>query len=158
MSGDISFTNGVPTNVLEMDTDLRISGGTASLSGQVYVGFTRQTQFEIIGDEPTISMVRLNMSGQINKGTLIFRLNETGVSKISVPGWMNLGSAKLLVDGSNYTGGPADFILINSNNFVSVIPESNITIQGFEGQGLSASIEQDQSGGKEWVRLRLSAQ
>ena len=125
-----------------------VSGGTVRLSGQIYVGFTRATQFEVVGDEATISMVRLNMGGQINKGTLVFRLNETGVSKINVPGWMNLGSAKLVVDGSAYTGGVNSFILVDSQNLVAAIPTANITVSGFDNQGLSARIEQDSANGK----------
>ena len=152
-AGDISFLNGAPSNVLQLNTDMRVTGGVVSLSGQIYVGFTRPTQFEVVGDEATISMVRLNMSGQINKGTLLFRLNETGVSKINVPGWMNLGSAKLVVDGSSYTGGANSFILVDSYNLVAPIPSSNITVTGFDGLGLSARIEQDSANGKDWVRL-----
>ena len=151
-AGDMSFVNGVPSNVLQLNTNMRISGGTVSLSGQIYIGFTRHTLFEVIGDESTISMVRLNMSGQINKGTIVFRLDESGVSKINVPGWMNLGSAQIIVDGSNYTGGSASIVLIDSNNLVSPIPEANISLIGF-AQGLNASIEQDSTNGKDWVRL-----
>ena len=151
--GDMSFLNGVPSNVLQINTDMRITGGTVSLSGQIYVGFTRITQFEIIGNEATVSMVRLNMGGQINKGTLIFRLDEDGVSKINVPGWMNLGSAKLIVDGSAYTGGPTSIVLVGSTNLVSPISASNITVTGFSSQGLIARVEQDAANGKDWVRL-----
>ena len=77
---------------------------------------------------------------------------ESGVSEINVPGWMSLGSAKLVVDGSNYTGGATSIVLIYSTNFVSFIPEANITLTGF-AQGLSARVEQDAVNGTDWVQL-----
>ena len=151
--GHINFSNGVPTNVLAVDTNMSIYGGTVTLSGQVYVGYTKPTTFEIIGDEASITMVRLNTSGAINKGTLRFVLDETGVSKINVLGWMNLGSVKLVVDGSRYTGGPTQMVLIDSNNLVGLIAEANITVQGFAEHGLNAYIVQDTTNPKDWVQL-----
>ena len=142
-SGVMSFLNGAPTDILVVDTDMRISGGQVSLSGQVYVGFQRSTTFEIIGDEASISLSRLNMGGAINKGTLRFSLNERGVSPITVLGWMNLSSGKLVVDGSSYTGGAGTMMLIDSRNLAGQLVMSNINVTGFEAQGLSASVVQD---------------
>jgi len=149
-SGALSFTGGVPQNTLDLNVHTRISGGVAALSGQVRIGLNAPTIFEVVGDEAQLSMVRLNMGGTINKGTLRFVLNETGVSGITVPGWMNLGAAKLEVDGSAYQGGPASFVLVNSNNLTALIPSSDISISGFD-PALTVSI--DQNSADDWVRL-----
>jgi len=151
-SGSMAFTGGVPTNILSLKTDMRVSGGTVALSGQLYVGDGTQTVFEIVGDAPSVSMVRLNVHHGCD-GIFRFTFNETGVSKINVPGWMNLGNATIEVDGSSYTGGPGSFVLIDSNNLNELLNPANVTITGFEAQGLSASIVQDQTNGKDWVQL-----
>jgi hypothetical protein len=151
-AGSIAIVNGAPQNTLDIDADVRISGGSAAFSGQVRLGLNAPATFEIIGDEATISMVRLNMTGTINKGTLRFVLDESGVSMITVPGWMHLGASTLVVDGSAYTGGPDTFMLLNSVNLASTVPLDRIILTGFAERGLSARIEQD-TGAGDWVRL-----
>ena len=155
ISGSFSFLNGQATDVLDVETDFRITGGLVELSGQVYVGFQTPTVFEIIGSEAQVSMVRLNAGPTINKGTFRFVLDATGVSPIVVPGWMNLAGASLEVDGSAYTGGPTQILLLDSTNLVGLISENKISISGFSAQGLVAHIEQDVDAGKDWVRLIL---
>ena len=152
-SGLVSFFDGQPTNVLDVETDFRISGGVVDLSGQVYVGFQTPTLFEIIGSQAQISMVRLNAGPTINKGTFRFVLDENGVSPIAVPGWMNLSGATLEVDGSAYAAGPAHIILLDSTNLVGLIAENKISVSGFAANGWSAHVEQDIDAGKDWVRL-----
>ncbi|MGB0592419.1 MAG: acetylxylan esterase [Myxococcota bacterium] len=155
-SGSMAFTGGVPTNILSLKTDMRISGGTVALSGQLYVGDGTQTVFEIVGDAPTVSMVRLNVHNGCD-GIFRFTLNATGVSKINVPGWMNLGNATIEVDGADYEGGAGSFVLIDSNNLTELINPANVVITGFEEQGLTASVVQDQANGKDWVQLVIEA-
>ena len=140
-AGALSFTGGAPQNTLDLNVHTRISGGVAALSGQVRVGLNAPTTLEVVGDAAQISMVRLNMSGTINKGTLRFVLGESGVSRISVPGWMSLGAARLVVDGAAYRGGPASFVLVSSTNLTSEIPAANISVVGFDPT-LSASVVQ----------------
>jgi hypothetical protein len=151
-SGSMAFTGGVPTNILIVNTDMRITGGTVALSGQVYVGDNTPVLFEIIGDDATVSMVRLNTAGG-ESGVYRFVLDETGVSKINVPGWMNLVNATIEVDGSQYTGGPASFVLIDSYNLVDLVNPAKITVTGFAQNGLTATVVQDQAAGKDWVQL-----
>ena len=97
---------------------------------------------EVIGDAAQITMVRLNMGGTINKGTLRFVLGISGVSQVRSLGWMNLGAAKLEVDGSAYQGGPATMVLVDSTNMVGEVPTNNITLSGFD-PSLSVSVVQD---------------
>ena len=151
-SGSMAFTGGVPTNILIVNTDMRITGGTVALSGQIYVGDNTPTVFEIIGDDATVSMVRLNTKGG-ESGIYRFVLDETGVSKINVPGWMHLVNATIEVDGSQYTGGPATFTLIDSTNLVDLVDPAKITVTGFAQNGLTATVVQDQANGKDWVQL-----
>jgi dienelactone hydrolase len=141
-SGALSFTGGVPQNTLDLNTHMRVTGGVAALSGQVRIGLSAPAIFEVIGDSAQISMVRLNMGGTINKGTLRFVLNASSVSHIQVPGWMNLGAASLEVDGSAYQGGPTTIVLVDSNNLVGEVPTGNITLSGFD-PSLSVSVVQD---------------
>jgi hypothetical protein len=75
------------------------------------------------------------------------------VSKINVPGWMNLVNATIEVDGSQYTGGPASFVLIDSYNLVDLVNPAKITVTGFAQNGLTATVVQDQAAGKDWVQL-----
>ena len=105
--------------------------------------------FEVVGDDASISMVRLNMNGNIKNGTAGFVLDADGVSPIIVPGWMNLGAATIVVDGSQYTGGPADIVLVDSNNLVASPPASQMTVTGFEESGRTATIVADQTNGKD---------
>jgi len=151
-SGSMAFTGGVPTNILIVNTDMRITGGTVALSGQIYVGSNTPTVFEIIGDDANVSMVRLNTAGG-PKGLFRFVLDETGVSTINVPGWMNLSNLAVEVDGSQYEGGPASIVLIDSNNLVSPGDPAKFTVTGFAEKGLTASVIQDQTNGKDWVLL-----
>lgn len=156
-AGSFSYFGGLPTDVLDIETDFKISGGLVELSGQVYVGFQTPTSFEINGSAAQISMVRLNAGPTINKGTFRFVLDETGVSPILVPGWMNLAGASIEVDGAAYEGGPNQIILIDSTNLVGLVDQNKIAVSGFSEKGLSAYVEQDVAAGTAWVRLIVEA-
>ena len=133
-SGAMAFTGGVPTNTLSLKTDMRISGGSVELSGQVYVGDGTQTRFEIVGDDASVTMVRLNVHPGCD-GIFRFTLDESGVSKINVPGWMNLGKATIEVEGSAYEGGAGSFVLFDSTNLVQTFNPANVSISGFSTRG-----------------------
>ena len=133
---------------------MRVSGGSVELSGQLYIGDGTQTVFEVAGDEASITMVRLNVHHGCD-GVFRFVLDESGVSTIKVPGWMNLGNASFVVDGSDYAGGPGSFVLIDSNNLNETFDPAHVSIIGFAEKGLSASLIQDQSQGKDWVQLLI---
>ena len=111
---------------------------------------------EIVGTAPSVSISRFNGGPGGESGVFKFVLSETGVSKVNIAGWMNLDSTSLIVDGSGYTGGPGNIVLIDSANLVGLIPASKITTTGFEEQGLVATIDQDQTNGKDWVQLVIT--
>ncbi|MFT7623683.1 MAG: dienelactone hydrolase, partial [Myxococcota bacterium] len=149
-SGSFTFIDGAPSNILQVNTDIRVSGGNVSLSGQIYIGNLTPTQFQIVGDQATVSISRLNLVGASWTPKLDFVLNETGVSKIQVAGWANLTKAIITVDGSAYTGGPTTMLLVDSNNLVGLADPTNITLVGFTQ---NATVVQDQSNGKDWLQL-----
>ncbi len=155
-SGTVNFNNGTPHNVLALNANMRISGGSVTLSGQVYVGFNKTTTFEIIGNAAKVQIIRLNAGPGSSPRTFRFVLNANGVSMINVPGWMTLSKATIVVDGTAYTGGPAKMLLINSNNLAGVAPSANLKVTGFAKHGLKAAIVQDTANSKEWVQLVIT--
>ncbi len=152
-SGALTIARGSPHNVLTLNSNMRISGGDVKLSGQVYVGFNAKTTFEVVGDAAKIEISRLNAGPGHSPRTFRFVLGASGVSRINVPGWMNLGKASIVVDGSAYAGGAAKMVLIDSANLVAVVPSGNISVNGFAAKGLAAAVVQDTSNGKDWVQL-----
>ena len=156
-SGSFAYTGGAPVDILTLNTDLEISGGVLDFDGQVYFGRNVAREFAVIGDGATINIARLNQGPGGNSGTFRFALDETGVSTVQVDAWMNLSNAQIQVDGSSYLGGPAEMILFDAVNFVSVAPGGNLSVTGFAQQGLDAAILQDQADGKDWVQLVLTA-
>jgi hypothetical protein len=114
------------------------------------------TTFEIIGDDASVAIARINNGPGGNSGTFKFVFDASGVSPINVSAWMFLDTIQLVVDGSAYTGGAGAFKLFDSANFVGLIPLGSISVTGFDNSGLTASVEQDQTNGKDWVRLILS--
>ncbi len=155
-SGSFAYTGGAPVDVLTLNTDLEISGGVLDFDGQVYFGQNVAREFAVMGDAASINIARFNQGPGGNSGTFRFALNEIGVSTIQVDAWMNLSNAKIQVDGSAYLGGPAEILLFDAVNFVSVAPAGNLSITGFTEQGLDAVIFQDQTDGKDWVQLVLT--
>ena len=155
-SGSWVYSNASPPNVTILNTDIRISGGTVNLTGQIYMGQNVATTFEIIGGAASVGLARINNGPGGNSGTFKFVFDASGVSPINVSAWMFLDTIQLVVDGSAYTGGAGAFRLFDAVNFVGLIPPGHITVTGFENSGLTASVEQDQTNGKDWVRLILS--
>ncbi|MDB4732318.1 acetylxylan esterase, partial [bacterium] len=156
-SGSFAYTGGAPFDVLTLNTDLEISGGVLDFDSQVYFGQNVAREFAVVGDAASINIARFNQGPGGNSGTFRFALDDTGVSTIQVDAWMNLSNAQIQVDGSSYIGGPAEILLFDAINFVTVAPPGNLSITGFAQQGLDAAILQDQTNGKDWVQLILTA-
>lgn len=156
-SGTFAFTGGAPGDVLTLNTDFEISGGSLDIDGQVYVGRNGAREFAVIGDAAAINIARLNQGPGGNSGSFRFVLNETGVSTIQVDAFLNLLNAQIEVDGSSYRGGPTEILLFDAANLVEVAPAGSVSISGFSAQGLDAVIVQDQENGKDWVQLVLTA-
>jgi dienelactone hydrolase len=157
-SGSFDYTGGAPADVLTLNTDVEISGGSLDLDGQVYFGRNVARELTVIGDAASINIERFNQGpAGGNSGTIRFVLNETGVSTIQINALMNLSSAQIQVDGSSYLGGPTEMLLFDALNFVTAAPAGNLSTTGFAEQGLDAEIRQDQATGKDWVQLVLTA-
>jgi dienelactone hydrolase len=156
-SGTVAFTNGAPTDILELNTDLEISGGLVDLDGQIYIGRNTPAECTVIGDDAVIQIERLNQGPGGNSGTFRFVLDETGVSTMNISAWMNLANLTLDVDGSAYAGGAANLLLLDAVN-LSVLADTNrFSVSGFAQNGLIASVVQDQTDGKDWVQLVIEA-
>lgn len=155
-SGLMAFTNGAATDLLKLNADIEISGGTVDLDGQIYIGDGAPTGFKVIGDAAVIQIERLNQGPGGESGTFHFILDETGVSTINVGAWMNLANAAVQVEGSAYAGGADSLLLFDAVNLVNPIDAGRVTVSGFFEQGLDAAVVQDSTDGRDWVELFLS--
>jgi hypothetical protein len=88
-----------------------------------------------------------------SEATLKWVLNETGVSTIDMTSWMFLDVAKLVVDGSAYTGGSTNINLIDGVTINGLAAASNITVSGFS-ESYTAQVVQDTAAGD--VRLEIT--
>jgi hypothetical protein len=98
----------------------------------------------VVGNDPSTS-IKLSSSTASSSGNFSFVLGATGVAPVDFSGFVNPVNAALQVDGSAYTGGPATIPLIKTTNLTGVIAAAKISITGFAGKGLNASILQDQT-------------
>jgi dienelactone hydrolase len=156
-SGMLAFTNGAATDVLKLNVDTQISGGSVDLDGQVYVGNNVATELTVIGDDASIDIERLNQGAGGNSGTFRFVLDETGVSTVDVSAWMNLANLIVQADGSAYTGGAGAILLLDAVNLSALANANNFSVTGFTQNGLIASIVQDPTDGNDWVQLVIEA-
>jgi uncharacterized sulfatase len=154
-AGLLAFTNGAATDLVKLNTAMEISGGTVDFDGQVYIGDGVPAEFKIVGHDASIRIERLNQGSGGESGIFNFVMDETGVSPVSVSAWMNLSNATIRVDGSAYTGDATNLLLFDSVNLVNAAGADRIEVSGFFGQGLSASVIQDQTDGKDWVQVAL---
>jgi len=69
---------------------------------------------------------------------------------------MGLNNITIAVDGSAYTNGADSMLLLDAVNLSALADTNNFSVSGFAGQGLDATIVQDQTDGKDWVQLVLT--
>jgi hypothetical protein len=151
LSGNLALTGGGAADLTTFGILTEISGGVFEVVGQTQIASTGV--FKTIGDTATINMDRI-FGG--SSGTFSFVLGVGGVSPVDIQFYANLLNMSLTVDGSGYEGGPGSHVLIDSTNLNGLLSAGNITVTGFEGQGLDASVDQDPTDGKDWVRLVLT--
>ena len=156
-SGALTISNGSSSQVTLLNTDCLISGGQVNFESQVFIGLNAETDFTIMGDGASIDMLCLNMGITGNQGTLAFILDETSVSPINMRNWSSLSNAKVVIDGSDYTGGAKEITLISSAYLLNSIPEENIQIFGFENSSLTATLRQDDPGAAGSITLVLAS-
>ncbi len=123
-----------------------VGGGTIDIKAQVTIGFQgSETEFRVVGDQASIHFDRLAQGPAAEPaGTFYFELNESGVSTINVGGFMTMSDAKIVVDGSAYTGGPDLITLFDSLNLASKVNPGNIEITGFD-PSLEVEVLQDEA-------------
>ncbi|CAA6692735.1 MULTISPECIES: dienelactone hydrolase family protein [unclassified Lentimonas] len=153
-SGSITISGEVGTSIPLIE----ISGGSIDFgTTQVQIGKTSPTEFRVIGDDASILMNILNQKNATGKdGTFHFIFNETGISPIQITKFLHLEAATVVVDGTNYTGGAASFLLIDSTNLQTLADPENLTTTGFEAHGLEATFDQDPADGADWLQLVLT--
>ena len=157
ISGSIELVNGTANDVVLLNSDFTIDGGTVSLLGQVFIGYYDEADFTIVGDSANIQFLCMNMSLENNMGNLNFVLNETGISPINALGWSALSQAIINIDGSAYTGGSVEFDLITSGYLFDSVAIENIHLMGFEENGMSAVVVQDSSGAAGSIKLVITS-
>lgn len=87
----------------------------------------------VVGSDASISAGSVSVG---NDGTLTFVLDENGVSSLEVAGALNGSAGSLVVDGFGYTGGAANFVLVDAGS-VSMPSAGNISVVGFENASVS---------------------
>ncbi len=111
---------------------VRVEGGTFNLDGDIQLAFAGTGEFLVVGDQATINAGRINNQGRTG-ATWRFNLNETGISAIDGSGgsFMNVSENNLIVDGSAYTGGAANFALfLRPSSFQGFLTD-DVEIIGF---------------------------
>jgi fibronectin-binding autotransporter adhesin len=146
-AGALQVTNGPVTLALNQWGPIEISGGDVDIIAQLRV----YNEIKVMGDEAAVDIGWLGADNP--QASFVFALDSTGVSTINVSGWCALGSP-ITVDGSAYTGGDTNILLIDSTALVSTSSVVNIT--GFSTtphREYDVSVVQDQTAGKDWVEL-----
>lgn len=146
--GVLNVTDGTATELTKMQFDMEVSGGLVDWSGQLLLD--APAELTVIGDEATISLDQF--SGQ-SDGTVRFVLDETGVSPLLFSSWINMGKVVIEADGSAYTGGATNMTLFDSSNLAGAFDSNNFSASGFSGQGLEATMTQNDT--DDWVQLVL---
>ena len=154
-----SGTMNVSTDV-RTDIDLiEISGGVVNFgTEQVMLGQNDPNELRIVGSDASITMKFLNYQPwAASQGTLHFVFDHAGVSKVNVTSWTHLTEAQVIVDGANFSGGTGAHILVDAVNLATLGDTNNFVATNFTRHGLIPSFEQDQTDGKDWLRLLLTA-
>ncbi|NOU36818.1 MAG: hypothetical protein HOO88_08615 [Kiritimatiellaceae bacterium] len=145
-AGSINLKGTLETDRVDLNGALfEVSGGTVNLGAQVRVGGKVPAEFRVVGHNAAITFGALDQD-VATKGTFKFVFDTTGISPIQVTDSMKLSQAKIVVDGSAYTGNGGTFTLFSSAGLVSVADINNITIIGFGSK--TAAIVQDEANGK----------
>ncbi|MDF7823570.1 hypothetical protein P4B35_06055 [Pontiellaceae bacterium B12227] len=132
-SGTLEATGSAATDLLDINTDIEISGGSLNLLGQTRVN----GEFKVVGDAATINLARLSAAGG---GSMSLVFDDTGVSTVNVSGWMTLSDMDLVVDGTAYTGSETSFVLLDAvNNTASL---NSYTVTGFGTEGVDWELVQ----------------
>ncbi len=158
-SGTLTINAGAPATggVTKLNAGIiEVTGGELTVGGQVFVGDGEATEFKVVGDDAAISVAYLNQQPHTgDSGTFHFVFDETGVSTINVVGWMNLTTARIVVDGAAFAGGPGTFTLFDAANLNLLADPANIAVNGLGEEGVGWAIEQDPANGRDWVRLTV---
>jgi len=151
-----TFSSGTDTTDGQfLNANVEITGGTFSMLNQILFSTTGAYEFKVIGDEASITMRHLQFSGYTgSQGTLKWVLDETGVSTIHMTSWMFLDLAKIVVDGSAYTGGTTNIDLIDGVSINGAAAASNITVTGF-APGVTAVVSQNAGTGNVTLQITV---
>jgi len=131
-----TFSSGTNTNAGQiLNTNVEISGGTFTMLNQIIFSQNQPLEFKVIGEEASITMKYLQFGGSSDsQGTVKFVFDSTGASPITVTNWMFLDLARIVVDGSAYTGGAATFPLVDSAAFLGLADPANLVVTTGESQ------------------------
>jgi hypothetical protein len=150
-SGEFMTGQDLSTEYFFMGVDFEISGGTVDLGNQNRIQSGHE--FKVIGDEAAITVKHFTGPND-NAATISFVLNEAGVSTITNTSWAYFNHIKIQVDGSAYTGGVADIVLVDGGMHPDrLAPVGNITVTGFS-ELYTATVVQDTVANE--MRLEIS--
>lgn len=153
-SGKITITNGAVNfdSATSVDiAEIEISGGslnfnTTNSNNQLQIGEHGTTVVTIIGSAPTVTTRIFQMQANTVTNPIVnFKLDSAGASPIQASSFMNLPELTMNVDGSSYTGGEGEVILLEAANLATIGDLNKYVTTGFVENGLSAAFVQDQS-------------
>ncbi|NDV62069.1 hypothetical protein G0Q06_06390 [Puniceicoccales bacterium CK1056] len=143
--GSLNSTGSVDNEILRLRAaQINISGGTLNMTGgQVVPGNSGApgnpvTTFTVTGNDATILTDRLNVS--VSPTTFVFNFDADGISPFVSSAFMNLGTATVVVDGTNYTGGSGSFPIFTATN-IATLPAGDISLVGWDGYDVSIESE-----------------
>lgn len=150
LSGSLNFFSVSSIDIAEIE----ISGGSVNFNtsggnAQTKLGDNNTSNLTIIGSSPTVLFrIFQAQNNQVTDPIVNFVFDENGVSPIQVSLFMNLPLLTVNVDGSEYTGGEGEVVLMQAGNFATIqsAPQDYYS-SGFIGKGLTATFEQDQVAG-----------
>jgi hypothetical protein len=116
---------------------LTVSGGTLNWGSLLSVGVISSGTLAVDGTAAALSGTAITLS---TNSTLRFDLGASSVSALDASGALTIDSAaKLIIDGSDYTGGNAVIDLVKFSSKTGTYAVNNITIQNL-APGLTGEI------------------
>ncbi|MFC7339068.1 beta strand repeat-containing protein [Haloferula chungangensis] len=119
---------------------INISGGLFSAVGGQTFG-NGGLVFNITGDDATINLDNFNIANDGRRVEINYEFDSTGVSPITIGGYMRLNNVTVNVDGSNYEGGPGVINLITSPGANNIAPLAATVTAPFPGLDSEISLE-----------------
>ena len=128
---------------------VNLTGGSLTVNNATVVGYTAASKtagfFNVTGSTITANGGSLTVN---EFGTMRFTLDTVGVSTLNYSGAATFATnSTLTIDGTNYTGGSANFTLINAASLTGGLATINDSIIGFNSLNYTTNLVFDNANG-----------